>query len=77
MIKRRELEEPDSCLNKADFDEPLFVLLGRDASAKVAIQAWVDDRLKTGKNRPHDNQIIEAKLAIEKMEKYREQRSKR
>lgn len=77
MIKRRELEEPDSCLNKADSDEPLFVLLGRDASAKVAIQAWVDDRLKTGKNRPYDNQIIEAKLALEKMEKYREQRSRR
>lgn len=77
MIKRRELEEPDSCFNKADHDEPLFVLLGRDASAKVAIQSWIDDRLQTGKNRPYDNQIIEAKLAIDKMEKYREQRSKR
>lgn len=60
MIKRDEVESSDSCLNKARDSERLFVLLARDAAAPVAIRAWVAERLRIGKNKPTDPQIVEA-----------------
>ena len=42
MRKRDELSDPNSCLNKAADDEPVFVLRAHDASAPDAIRAWVD-----------------------------------
>ena len=60
MRKRDELKDPNSCINRAHDDELTFVLLGRDASAPTAILAWVDSRLKQGKNKSYDPQIIDA-----------------
>ena len=40
--------------------EHLFVLLGRDAAAPFAIRAWVQERIRLGKNTPTDPQITEA-----------------
>jgi hypothetical protein len=60
MRKRDELTDPTSCLNKAKDDEWLFVLLGRDPAASVAVQAWVDERIRLGKNKLDDPQIHEA-----------------
>ena len=68
MIKRDEIEHPESCLSKARDDERLFVLLARDAAAPVAIRAWVAERLRLGKNQPEDAQILEALDCATRME---------
>lgn len=60
MIKRDEIEYTESCLNKARDNERLFVLLSRDPAAPVAIRAWVKERIRLGKNKPDDAQIVEA-----------------
>lgn len=60
MIKRDEIEDPQSCFNKAADNERLFVMLARDPAAPVAIRAWIDERIRLGKNTPSDAQIREA-----------------
>lgn len=67
MRKTQELSDPTSCLNKARPDEILFVLLARDAAAPVAIESWVAERLRLGKNQPADAQITEALAAADAM----------
>lgn len=71
MIKHREMYDPNSCLSKAKDDEPLFVLMGRDASTLVAITAWINHRIDTGKNKPDDEQILEALDVVKSMLSYR------
>lgn len=68
MIKRDEVSEPNSCLNKAKDDEMIFVLLGRDPAAPHAVRAWVDERLRLGKNTVADEQITSALMAATLME---------
>ena len=60
MIKRDEIEDTESCFNKAGDAERLFILLARDPAAPVAIRAWIAERLRLGKNQPGDEQIREA-----------------
>lgn len=60
MIKSKELSDPTSCLNKADDDELLFVLLGRDPAAAAAVRAWIRERINLGKNNFDDAKITEA-----------------
>ena len=60
MIKRDEIEDVESCFNKANDGERLFVLLARDPAAPVAIRAWIAERIRLGKNAPGDEQIREA-----------------
>jgi hypothetical protein len=60
VIKLLEIANPHSCLNKANADELLFILLARDPAAPVAIEAWVAERIRLGKNEPGDAQIAEA-----------------
>lgn len=60
MRKSDELIVPDSCWNKARLDERVFVLLARDKAAPTAIRAWVEERIRLGKNHPTDNQITHA-----------------
>jgi hypothetical protein len=40
MIKRDELADPNSCLNRAQDDEPIFVLRAHDSLADGIVQAW-------------------------------------
>ncbi len=63
MRKRDELALPGTCLNKASPGEMLFVLLGRDPAAPAAIRAWVQERIRLGKNKPDDTQLLEAAVA--------------
>ena len=60
MIKRDELTDTESCLNKARDNERLFVMLARDPAAPVAIRAWIAERIRLGKNTASDEQIREA-----------------
>jgi hypothetical protein len=68
MRKRDELENPESCLNRARDGEMVFTLLGRDAAAPAAIRAWITARIGLGKNTPDDQQIAEAKRCMATME---------
>jgi hypothetical protein len=68
VIKSEELKNPRSCMNRARDDEIVFVLLGRDAAAPAAIRAWCDERIRLGKNRIDDAQIIEAYACAIRME---------
>ncbi len=72
MLKRDELRDPQSCLNRAGEDEMTFVLLGRDVAASAAIRAWISERIRLGKNRPDDPQIAEAAAAADAMSANRE-----
>lgn len=60
MLKCLEIARPDSCWNKAQDGELVFVLLERDASAARAVRTWCSDRLSRGLNQPNDPQIQEA-----------------
>lgn len=64
MRKRDELTDPNSCMSKAKDDEWTFVLLGRDAAAPVAVRAWIDERIRLGKNTADDAQVREAEQWI-------------
>lgn len=68
MIKHEERDCPQSCWNKAREDEMTFVLLGRDRAAPATIRFWVSERIRLGKNRPDDPQIIEAEACARRME---------
>ena len=65
MRKRDELTDPNSCMSRAREDEWTFVLLGRDRAAPVAVCAWIDERIRLGKNQPDDPQIKEAEQWIQ------------
>lgn len=60
MLKKNELDDENSCLNRATANEMLFVILERDVAAPETIRYWCMMRIKHGKNRETDAQIIEA-----------------
>jgi len=67
MIKREELANPASCLNRANDDEMVFVLLERDIASTAAIMAWVRARIRHGKNKVTDPQIVDALDCMRRM----------
>lgn len=69
MIKRHELSSSRSCLNKADSEEPLFVLRAKDPMAPMAIRHWVTMSLTNHSN----EKIVEAIDLAEQMEKWYQQ----
>ena len=71
MRKTNELSDPKSCINKAKDDEMVFVLLGRDAAAPVAIRAWITERIRIGKNVAGDALLEEAESIARTMEQER------
>jgi hypothetical protein len=73
MLKRDEIDDQNSCFNKALDGERLFVMLARDQAAPAAIRAWVNERLRLGKNAPDDAQIMEALDCARLMEDEREE----
>ena len=64
MRKREELSNPSSCMSRAADNEMVFVLLGRDTAAPLAIKTWCDERVRQGKNAETDLQIVEAREVI-------------
>jgi hypothetical protein len=62
LLKRDELADPNSCLNRAGDDEMLFVLRAHDPAAPEAIEEWCRIRLEMGKNTvsAEDTKILEA-----------------
>lgn len=74
MIKRDELSDPTSRLNRASEDEPVFVLRGADICAPDTILFWILSRLTAGWNQEDDNQVKEAQVIAADMVKYRAMR---
>lgn len=68
MRKKDELSKARTCMQNAHPNEMTFVLLSRDAAAPVAIRAWVAERLRLGKNKKGDKQIVEALACAQTME---------
>jgi len=68
MIKSEELNNPQSCMNRAREDELTFVLLGRDRAAPAAIRAWCAERVRLGKNALNDEQMVEAAYWVQTVE---------
>jgi hypothetical protein len=64
MRKKNELTDPNSCMSRAHEDEWTFVLLGRDRAAPAAVRAWIEERIRLGKNTRTDTQIYEAEQWI-------------
>jgi hypothetical protein len=71
MRKQFELNEPNSCLNRAANNEMLFVLRSHDVCAPFAIREWCKERILRGKNQPDDSTIKEAMAAADIMERER------
>jgi hypothetical protein len=69
MRKKDELSNKDSCMQRAHQEEMVFVLLSRDAAAPAAIRAWVQERIRLGKNVLGDLQITKAVECADIMER--------
>jgi len=39
-LKKLEIANPNSCLNKAEENEPIFVLRAQDKLSPILIEAW-------------------------------------
>jgi hypothetical protein len=77
MKKLDELSAPDSCLNKAADDEPLFVLRANDELAPDVVRHWVGryDLAKGGPGRmtaAQNKKCAEAMALARQMEAWRE-----
>lgn len=68
MTKQENLDNPDSCLSRARPLERIFVLLERDDSAPNTIRFWVRERIRTGKNKPTDPEMLTALSEADDME---------
>jgi hypothetical protein len=60
MLKREELTHRNSYLNRAADGEYLFVLRGHDIATPATIRFWAAERIRIGKNKPTDDQIVSA-----------------
>jgi hypothetical protein len=70
MNKADNLRNPASCLNKAEPDEPLFVLRAKDPVAAQAVRHWAT--MSDGNHEPE--KIAQALKAADEMERWRANR---
>lgn len=67
MLKRLELSERQSCLNKAHSEEPLFVLRAKDPLAAQTVRHWAT--MSEGHHEPE--KIKEALKLADQMDEWR------
>lgn len=77
MTRSEEINEHHSCLNKAEDDEPLFILRAKDLTAPTIISFWVEERIKRGLNERNDPRILEAVSQITNMISWIEKKAER
>ena len=65
MIKRDEIANPNSCLNKAADDEPLFVFRANDPLAPELVRFWAEQYFDSKKDHNFN-------VTAQQREKYRE-----
>ncbi len=71
MRKRDELANPESTLNRAAEEEPLFVIRAKDKLSSTMVRQWAEAASMTGAHEPE--KIQEARGLAEIMEAWREQ----
>jgi hypothetical protein len=76
MIKKDEIADPHSCLNKSADGEPLFVLCARDPYAADLVDLWADRYIRIHQWECTDTQHVkdkaeEAHEIAEQMRDYR------
>ncbi len=68
------------CYGNAEPDEPMFILLGRDACAPIAVMQWAalrEDQINRGVKPESDRAVVEeAYECARKMRAYRAARAK-
>ena len=69
MRKRDEINDPNSCLNRAADDEPVFVLRAKDRLAPAAIYEWARVAARDQVHEPE--RIQEARMLAEAMINWR------
>lgn len=67
MIKKEELSNPNSCLNKAMSDEPVFVLKATDPLAPITIRHWAT----MSEGTQSEEKLREAENLADLMDEYR------
>lgn len=67
MKKEDELRNPNSCLNKAAHDEPIFVLRANDPLAAQTVRLWISMAHQIH----NDEKLEEAAHLAELMQEYR------
>lgn len=68
MTKRENIEDPNSCWNKAECDEEVFVLLARDPAMAGTIRDWIERRIKLGLNERDDPKLVSAEAEAQRIE---------
>lgn len=68
MIKSHELSSPKSCLNRAQDDEPLFVLRANDELAPGIVHEWAE-KYRWRKSHTLDGKLMT--LSREQLDKYK------
>lgn len=61
--------EPDGYYERAEPDEPMFILLARDASAPALVELWAAERERHGE---HAAVVAEARECAERMRVWRD-----
>jgi hypothetical protein len=56
MLKQDEVSNPDSCLNRAAIDEPVFVLRANDPLAPIMVRSWAERYIASKFGRPSAQQ---------------------
>lgn len=69
MTKSNERGNPQSCWNKANEHEIMFILLDRDTSAPATIRFWCKERISQGLNSSYDSQIDSAMAIADRIER--------
>lgn len=69
MRKADEVEDPNSCLNRSQSDEPLFVLCARDVIAHEAVRTWAMRAERLGVN---PEKVADARAVADAMVAWRE-----
>lgn len=64
MIKREELSNPNSCINKAADEEPVFVLRAQDLLSDVLVDLWAR---RAEENGASDAKVSSARELAQKM----------
>jgi hypothetical protein len=71
MRKRDELADPESTLNRAADEEPLFVIRAKDKLSASMVRQWAEAAAMTGAHEPE--KIQEARQLAEIMETWRQE----
>lgn len=60
MLKRHEISDPNSCLNKAKDNQMVFVLTENDKAMEETIEFWINKRIELGLNELGDTKMVTA-----------------